>query len=469
MELASVESVNLEKITPANRRGIFGWMMFDWAAQPTFTVVTTFIFGPYFVSRLTNDPVAAQTMWSNMATIAGIVIAIFSPILGSVADATGRKKPWIGFFSIFLVIGLFLLWFAVPGSNPFYPFLIMIFVTIAVEFSTVFNDSMMPTLVSKEKVGKISNIAWGLGYTGGMIVLIGVVALLAASPESGKTILGIPALFGLNPATGDDARIVGPISAIWYVVFVLPMFLFTPDARSGGKVLVPAVKEGLRELQNTLGQLRHRKSLLRFLIARMIYQDGVNGLLVLGGAFAAGLFGWVTMEIGIYGIILNLVAIPSCILAGYVDSFLGSKRTIILSLIALLISSIGIVSTTHDSTLFGLVALSPIDSGGLFGTAAEKMYIIYGLFTGLAFGPVQASSRSYLARSIEPEESGRYFGIYALTGRITSFMATAAFSIVTAASGSAYWGMATLSLFFVIGLFLLLGTPYPALADEKSK
>ncbi|MCO6188027.1 MFS transporter [Rhizobium sp. L1K21] len=444
-------------------------MMFDWAAQPTFTVVTTFIFGPYFVSRLTDDPVAAQTMWSNMATLAGIMIAVFSPILGSIADATGRKKPWIGFFSIFLVIGLSLLWYAVPGSNPLYPFLLMVMVTVSVEFSTVFNDSMMPTLVSKDKVGKISNIAWGLGYTGGMIVLIGVVALLAASPDSGKTILGIPALFGLDPATGDDARVVGPLSAVWYVIFVLPMFLFTPDARSAGQALVPAVRQGFAELGNTLKQLRQRKSLLRFLIARMIYQDGVNGLLVLGGAFAAGLFGWVTMEIGIYGIILNLVAIPSCIVAGYVDSIFGSKRTIILSLFALLISSVGIVSTSHDAALFGLVQLSTVDQGGLFGTAAEKLYIFFSLFTGLAFGPIQASSRSYLSRSIEPEEAGRYFGIYALTGRITSFMATAAFSIATAISGSAYWGMATISLFFVAGLVLLWGNAYPALPEKESK
>ncbi len=456
----------LSAIPKTSRKGIFGWMMFDWAAQPTYTVVTTFIFGPYFVSRLTEDPVSAQAMWSNMATIAGVIIAILSPVLGSVADATGAKKPWIGFFSLFLVVGLSLLWFATPGSNPIYPVILMVIVTISVEFSTLFNDSMIPRLFSKQQVGKISNIAWGLGYTGGMIVLITVVALLAASPESGKTILGIPALFGLDPATGDDARVTGPFAAVWYVIFVLPMFLFTPDIQGTSRALKPAVAHGLAELKTTLGELSRRKSLLRFYIARMIYQDGVNGLLVLGGAFAAGLFGWVTMEIGIYGIILNMVAIPSSILAGYVDKFLGSKRTIILALIALLISSVGIVSTHHDSTLFGLIALSTEDQGGLFGTAAEKVYILFSLFTGLAFGPVQASSRSFLARSIHPDEAGRFFGIYALTGRITSFMATLAFSIATYASGSAYWGMATLSLFFVVGLVILWGTPYPALAEE---
>ncbi len=467
--MATIENEGGGAIAPTSRKGIFGWMMFDWAAQPTYTVVTTFIFGPYFVSRLTDDPVSAQTMWANMATISGIIIAIFSPILGSIADATGARKPWIGFFAIFLIIGLSLLWFAVPGSNPLYPLILMIFVTVSVEFSTVFNDSMMPRLVSREKVGKISNIAWGLGYTGGMIVLIGVVALLAASPESGKTILGIPALFGLDPATGDDARVVGPISAVWYLIFVLPMFLFTPDAVSSGRALGPAVKHGLSELGDTLRELRGRGALVKFYIARMIYQDGVNGLLVLGGAFAAGLFGWVTMEIGIYGIILNIVAIPSCILAGYVDNYLGSKRTIILALIALLISSVGIVSTTYDSTLFGLVALSTVDNGGLFGTSAEKMYIFFSLFTGLAFGPVQASSRAFLSRSIEPEDAGRYFGLYALTGRVTSFMATLAFSVATALSGSAYWGMATISLFFVIGLIILIRTPYPATATTASK
>jgi UMF1 family MFS transporter len=436
-------------------------MFFDWAAQPFFTVVTTFIFGPYFVARLTSDPVSAQTLWSNMATISSVIIAILSPILGSIADQSGGRKPWIGFFAVIKIASLCCLWFAAPGSPVIYPVIFMILASIAAEFSIVFNDSMMPRLVGKDEVGRLSNTAWGLGYLGGMIVLIAVVALLAGSPESGKTILGLDPLFGLDPHTGEDARITGPISAVWYLIFVLPMFLFTPDVK-GGLPFGAAVRSGLREVRHTLSELKERRPLLRFLVARMIYQDGVNGLLILGGAFAAGMFGWATIEIGIYGIILNVVAIFGCIIAGRIDARIGSKATIVISLTMLLLATFGIVSTEPGYTLFGLVPLSTVDSGGLFGTAAEKAYIGYGLLIGLAFGPVQASSRSYLARSVSLDEAGRYFGIYALSGRATSFMATLLFSIVTYATGSSHLGMATLVLFLAGGLVLLIRTPYPA-------
>ncbi|WP_348642638.1 MFS transporter [Neorhizobium sp. P12A] len=442
-------------------RGIWGWMFFDWAAQPFFTVVTTFIFGPYFVSRLTADPVSAQTTWSNMATISSVIIAVLSPVLGSIADQSGARKPWIGFFAVIKIASLFALWGAAPGSPVIYPVIFMILASIAAEFSIVFNDSMMPRLVPKDDVGRLSNTAWGLGYLGGMIVLIAVVALLAGNPQTGKTILGLTPLFGLDANLGEDARVTGPISAVWYLLFVLPMFFFTPDAPRG-KPFGAAVRSGLHELRATLGELRRRRGISRFLIARMIYQDGVNGLLILGGTFAAGMFGWATIEIGIYGIVLNVVAIFGCLIAGRVDRHLGSKTTVVISLVMLTVAAIGIISTGPGFTLFGLVPLSTADSGGLFGTAAEKAYILYGLLVGLAFGPVQASSRSYLARSVSLDEAGRYFGIYALSGRATSFMATLFFSLVTYWSGSARLGMATLILFLAGGLLLLLPTPYPA-------
>lgn len=453
----------IETAPKSSRKGIVGWMFFDWAAQPFFTVVTTFIFGPYFVARLTSDPIAAQTDWSNAATIASFVIAVFSPILGSIADATGAKKAWIGFFAAIKIVSLMMLWFAAPGSPIVYPMIFWILASISAEFSIVFNDSMMPRLIPEKDVGKISNLAWGLGYLGGMIVLFAVILLLAGNPATGKTLIGIPPLFGLDPSLGEDARITGPISAIWHFIFILPMFFFTPDVKGTGVGAARAVREGLADLKSALGELvRTRRHLARFLIGRMIYQDGVNALIVLGGAFAAGMFGWATIEIGIYGIILNVVAIGSNVVAGWLDSRLGSKRVVVMSLFSLLIATIGIISTDKASTLFGLVSLSTVDGGGLFATSAEKMFILYGLFIGIAFGPVQASSRSFMSRSIAPEEAGRYFGIYALSGRATSFMATLAFSIVTASTGSAHLGMATIIVFLVVGLGFLLATPYPA-------
>src|SRR5690606_10715628 len=156
--------------------------LFDWAAQPFFTVITTFIFGPYLVSRLTEDHAAGQAAWSYTLTIAGIAIALLAPVMGSIADASGARKPWIAAFAVIKILALLALWQAARGGSLIFAMAMIVLATVAAEFSLVFNDSMMPRLVSPAQIGRISNIAWGLGYLGGMIVLVAVVALLAANP-----------------------------------------------------------------------------------------------------------------------------------------------------------------------------------------------------------------------------------------------------------------------------------------------
>jgi len=352
------------------RRGVLGWMMFDWAAQPFFTVVTTFIFGPYFISRMASDPATGQAAWGYGIAAGGLLIALFSPLLGSIADQTGPRKPWIAFFAVIKIVALCGLWFAAPGSNLVAVVMLFTLASVAAEFSIVFNDSMLLRLVPKASIGRVSNLAWGMGYLGGMIVLIFIIGFLAASPETGITLLGLDPLFGLDPAQGEDARASGPISALWYAVFILPMFLFTPDA-GGRRALKGAVRDGLSELRSTLGEVRQRSGIFRFLIARMIYQDGVNALLALGGGFAAAMFGWSITEIGVYGIMLNVVAIFSCLYASRLDTQLGSKLVVLIAILMLLIATLGIVSTGPGFTLFGALPLGHSDTGGLFGTSAE--------------------------------------------------------------------------------------------------
>lgn len=454
--------------TGAGRLGIRSWMLFDWAAQPFFTVIITFIFGPYFVSRLAADPVTGQTVWGYTVTVSGILLALLAPFLGTVADASGRRKPWIAAFALIKMGALIGLWWAAPGSSLWLPALCIVLATLAAECSIVFNDSLLQRLVSAKDIGRVSNYAWGLGYAGGLLVLFSVLLFLAADPRSGKTLAGLTPFWGLDPGQGEDARITGPYAALWYLVFILPMFFFTPDfARA--KPLGQAVSEGWGELVRTLASLPGRGALLRFFVARMVYQDGVNGLLALGGTFAAAMFGWQTLEMGIYGILLLVVAIGGCYWAGVLDARFGSKWVVMAGLICLLLASLGIISTGPGFTLFGLVTLPTESSGGIFGTAAEKAYLGYGMLIGLAFGPVQASSRSFLARSVSLEEAGRYFGIYALTGRVTAFLAPMSVASLTLFTGSARLGMAALLVFLGVGLLLLVFTPYPATSPTSDR
>jgi len=450
-----------------SKKGIWGWMFFDWAAQPFFTVVTTFIFGPYVVSRMVDNSTDGQAAWAFAVGIAGLFIAVLSPILGSIADKTGPRKPWIGLFAVVKILSLFGLWYAAPGSNIFWVLALFVLATIAAEFSIVFNDSMMPSLVSTKQVGRVSNVAWALGYTGGLIMLFFILLFLAADEGSGLTMLGSEPLFGLDPQHAEGDRATAPLAGIWYLIFILPMFFLTPDLGERASSISAAVRNGIGELKETLIDARSKPGIFRFLISRMIYQDGVNALVALGGTFAAGMFGWKIMELGIFGILLNLVAIPCCLIAAWLDPKLGSKKLVIISIILLIIATIGIISTGPGYSLFGLITF-PVEGGdGLFATSAEKAYIVFGLLIGAAFGPVQASSRSYLARSVKPAESGRYFGLYAFAGRATSFLAPMTVAFVTFVTDSAALGMGALLIFFCLGLYLLWDTPYPAQDIEQ--
>ena len=461
---------------PLRQRAVWGWISFDFAAQPFFTVVVTFVYGPFFVATLASDPATGQTAWATVATIAGLLVGFLAPVLGAIADRAGPRKPWIAVFAVVKITTLSLLWFMAPGSSLVLTGLLVVLAISAAEYSIVFNDAMIPTLVDRSAIGLVSNLAWGIGYIGGMLGLVTTLAFLAGSPETGKTIVGLDPWFGLDPATGEGARATAPLSALWYLVFVLPMFLLVPDRRAMPTTVRTAVRDGLRELAGTWREIRERRALVRFMLARVFYQDGVTGMLVLGGPFAASMFGWSVVESGMYGMLLVICAVIGNFAATLVDRAYGSRTVIFASLVALGLAVLGIVSTAPDSTLFGLLNFgSEPETAGLFDTSAERAFLIFGVFIGLAFGPIQASSRSWLAQSIEEEEAGRYFGFFALTGRVTTFLAPLSVGIATAIAArltdpqtASRIGMAMLMPFFVVGFALLLKTDDPRLGANRA-
>ncbi len=213
------------------RAAVVGWILFDWAAQPYFTLITTFVFAPYFATHVASDPASGQSLWGFATAAAGLLIALLSPVLGAIADASGRRKPWIAAFGALLVIGSCLMWFGKPGDSSVIPLLLLAYgiATIGVEFATVFNNAMMPTLVPPDKIGRLSGTGWATGYVGGILSLILVLGFLAANAETGRTLFGFTPLFGLDPVTHQGDRITGPLTGIWFIIFVLPMFLLTPD------------------------------------------------------------------------------------------------------------------------------------------------------------------------------------------------------------------------------------------------
>jgi UMF1 family MFS transporter len=438
------------------RSAVVGWLLFDWAAQPYFTLITTFVFAPYFATYIAADPASGQAMWGFAAAAGGLVIALLSPVLGAIADAAGRRKPWIAGFGLLLMIGTTLLWFGKPGDPAIIVPLLVAYAiaTIGVEFATVFNNAMMPTLVPPERIGRLSGTGWAIGYIGGIASLIVVLGFLAGDPKTGRTLIGLSPLFGLDPALHEGTRIVGPLTAIWFVVFVLPMFMFTPDLPAK-RPIAAAVREGLIELRQSLAALPGNKRLLTFLVANMIYMDGLISLFAFGGIYAAGTFGWNTIQIGTFGLILAIAGTLGAWLGGKLDDRVGPKKVIVASLIVLLTALAVILMVDRDRILFVQVP-PPVPGGPLFGAPAEQAYLLIGVFLGFAAGPLQAASRTLLIRLAPVDRITQHFGMFALTGKVTSFIGPLMVASVTAATMNQKAGMVVLISFFLIGLALLL-------------
>jgi MFS transporter, UMF1 family len=454
MAVSDAGSAGVERIYP-RRAAVISWIFFDWAAQPYFTLIMTFVFAPYFATHVAADPASGQAQWGFATAAAGLMIALTSPVLGAIADASGRRKPWIAAFGALLVIGSSLMWFGKPGDAGVIPPLLLAYAvaTVGVEFATVFNNAMMPSLVPPDQIGRLSGTGWATGYVGGILSLVLVLGFLAANPDTGRTLFGFMPLFGLDPVTHQGDRITGPLTGIWFIIFVLPMFLLTPDYPAKRPVR-EALRAGLIDLKQTLGELPQRKSLAAFLLANMIYTDGLVSLFAFGGIYAAGTFGWHTLQIGSFGILLAIAGALGAWLGGKLDDRLGPKRVISGSMMILLLSIIAILLVDKDSILFVKVA-APVPGGALFSGAAERAYLVLGCLIGAAGGPLQAAARTLLIRMAPKDRIAQYFGLFALTGKVTSFVGPLLIGVVTAVTESQKAGMAVLVVFFVAGQALL--------------
>lgn len=440
----------------ARPRAIAGWLLFDWATQPFYTLVTAFIFGPYFVAEIARDPVAGQSQWGLGAGIAGLIIAILAPILGAIADAGGGRKIWIAGFSAMLVGGSLLLWFATPGTPVLLVLVVAAIATIGVEFATVFNNAMMPDLVPAHRIGRLSGAGWALGYFGGLVATVIALGFLVADPATGSTLFGLAPVFGLDTVEHGGDRAAGPFSALWYIVFVLPLFLFTPDVPRRLPAMA-AVRAGLSQLGDTLRSLRHNAPVTRYLVAHMIYADGLAALFAFGGIYGVGLFGWSSFELGVFGIILTITGGLGAFLGGRLDDRFGPKRVILWSLIVLFVGSAGVLSidATHVALFIPVEPAAPGDAA--FGSTGERFYLLVGAIVGAAAGPLQAASRSMMVRLSPPDRITQLFGLHALSGKVTSFLATLGVSALTALASSQRIGLSLVLVFFAVGGLILLG------------
>ncbi|PPH79649.1 MFS transporter [Rathayibacter sp. AY1D9] len=430
--------------TRTGRWPVLAWGLWDWGGSAFNAVVTTFVFTVYLTTDGlfgTSSGVSAALGWSLAA--AGVVVAVIAPITGRRADLGGRRRLWLGIHSSVVVLCILLMFLVRPDPALLWLGLGLLAVgTVFFEFASVNYNAMLLQVSTRATIGRVSGFGWGMGYVGGIVLLL-LVYFGFISPEVG--------LFGVTGDDGLDVRVSILVAGVWFAVFALPVLVAVPEtpARASRAERVGVIASYRALFAQVAALWRESRSTVAFLIASAVFRDGLTGVFTFGGVLAQGTFGFDAGEVILFAIAANVVAGVATISVGALDDRIGPKAVIVASLIGLVVCGTA-VFVLHD--------------GG------RTVFWIFGLLLCLFVGPAQSASRSYLARLIPEGREGEIFGLYATTGRAASFLAPAAFaaavSIAAAVSGSGeanvqYWGILGLVLVLAVGLVLLLPVRRP--------
>jgi UMF1 family MFS transporter len=408
---------------------IAAWVLYDWAYGAFTTIVSTFVFPTYFTQAVAANPLSGTTQWAGTQAAAGVLIALLAVPLGAVADRGGRRRGMLAAATLVMIAATLALWSVRPhhGDAPRALALALI-ATVAFEIATVFYNAMLPGLVGPRRLGLLSMLAWGAGYAGGLAALTLALTVL---------VLPDPPAFGLAKATAEPVRACALLAGAWLLAFAWPAAVFVPEATARAPWRV-AVREGVAELGAVLRQAVAQPALRRFLLARLFYIDGLTTLFAFGGIYAAGQFGLNAQGVLLFGIGLNVSAGLGALGFAAIEDRIGAKAVVMTAVLAM--AGLGVaLLLTHDRTLFW----------GL------------GLALGLFVGPAQAASRSMMARMAPGEQRAAYFGLFALSGRVTGFLGPATLSLATAALQSQRAGMAVIVVLLAAGAATLAGVPSP--------
>ena len=407
----------------AGTLAVAAWCLYDWAYGAFNTVVSTFVIATYFVRAVAADPATGTAQWAGAQATAGLLIALMAAPLGAIADRSGSRRPMLAAFTALMVVLTGALWFVRPVPEDVWLALVLAGgATVAFEIATVFYNAMLTDVAPPSRLGRISGIAWGMGYGGGLCCLLLCLVLLI-DPN--------PSPFGLDRAQAENVRAAALLAAAWIALFGWPVIAFVPD-RSPRLPWSLALRQGLAGLFQVLAQAIGKPMLVRFLIARMLYTDGLTTLFAFGAIYAAGQFGMDAREVLLLGIALNVTAGMGALAFAFIEDRIGARTTVLASLGCMIVLG-----------SFLLVA------------ADRQVFWELSLGLGVFVGPAQASSRSLMARMAPSAEASAHFGLYALSGRVTGFVGPAALGIVTAIAHSQRAGMAVIVLLLASGAALL--------------
>jgi UMF1 family MFS transporter len=449
---------------PSDLRGQYAWALFEFARSPYLSLVYIYVFAPYFASTVIGDPLRGQEVWSFANTLVGVFVAILAPLLGAISDRTGGRKPWLLALVAMMAPGCMILWWAMPGAEGGLPLWLIVAVIVLLatcfQFTDLFHSAMLPSLAGPARIGGLSGLGISTGNAGSMVALV-IMLLGVALPAAGTVhwpILPQRPLFGLDPALNEHNRVAGPAAGLWFIVFSVPLFLWTPDRSPTGISAERAVREGLAQLWITIAQARRLANVGLYLVARTLYTDGKVAIIAYAGIYAAGTFAWDAGALILFGLLLTPFAIAGGLLGGWIDNRFGSKRAIQISVGGTIVAMGGAVSMTPDTVFFvpwDGAASGPVWPFPYFRTVPEILYLIMFMSLSATVTAAFANSRAMMARLAPVSMMNQFFGLYGMAGTATAFLGHGLVATFTRAFESQRAGFASTVLLLAIGLALL--------------
>ena len=406
-----------------NRSAIFAWTLYDFANSSFSTLVLTFIYATYFTKTVAPDEIAGTAMWSRGITISALTVGLLSPFFGALADTGGFRKRTLFILTAITVIGTANLFNVLPGQ-VLKGLVWFVIANIGMEMGMVFYNAFLPDVATSDKIGRISGYGWGVGYVGGLLCM--VVAMVGFVQTENPW-------FGFSTENSENIRATNLLVAVWFTIFAVPFFIWVKEKK--GRTfpnIGQMVSSTVGQLKSTFHEIKRYRQIVRLLIARIFYNDGIITIASFGGIYAAGTFGFTFSEILTFGIVLNITAGLGAFAMGFLDDRIGGKRTIQITNMVFIAASL-------------LAIFAP----------SKLWFWVSGIIVGFFLGPNQAVSRSLMSRFVPSDKETEFFGFYAFSGKATAFIGPFFLGILTEMFNSQRAGMSIVVVMFIVGSLLL--------------
>lgn len=414
--------INLKKFLSEKYRKVLYWALFDFANTSFSITIVTFVYAVYFKETVARNQPVGDFYWSLGTGISMIIVALISPFLGAIADHSAGKKRFLLFFTLLCITSTSLLYFISEGKIV-EGLILFILANIGFEAGLVFYDAFLPEISDEKNYGRTSGFGFAMGYIGSFASLIIVYPLVV----------------------NNLVRYSFPVSALFFLVFSIPLFLFLPDTKKNIKSEKHFFQIGWERITFTISHLKNYKNLGLFLLAFFFYIEGVNTAIYFSGIYAKSTLNFSFSELTVFFMIAQTTAVLGSIIFGVIADSIGQKKTIYLTLI---IWFIVIFSASIIQSKFG--------------------FFIIGCIAGLGMGSTQSVSRSLMSKLTPPDKKTEFFGFYSFFGKSSAVFGPLVFGFVSWQTGSQRFAILTTGIFFTIGMLVLKNVKEPSRLNVPS-